>query len=187
MLLADRVSAGAFIFSLAAHALFLGAFPRGESLVAVPPPRLVVEMPLELRQEIPDIRAFGERLQTPAPAAEPARSETLDPSPVPLSAPDLGAEAFLRYQDAVKRALQQSRRYPAWAKKQGYAGTVLLRFLVYRSGAVEGVRISRSSGYRILDEEASATVARAAPFAPAPAALSGDRWEMRVAIVFSLD
>ncbi len=48
--------------------------------------------------------------------------------------------------------------YPYIAKKRGYEGKVILRLLVGKDGKVKKVVVVKSSGYRILDEEASKTL-----------------------------
>lgn len=48
--------------------------------------------------------------------------------------------------------------YPAIARKQGLRGETLLRVLVGASGAAERIEVSRSSGHRILDRTAIASV-----------------------------
>ena len=44
--------------------------------------------------------------------------------------------------------------YPLLAKKRGYQGTVLLEVLVTTEGKADSIRLSRSSGYSILDRAA---------------------------------
>jgi protein TonB len=48
--------------------------------------------------------------------------------------------------------------YPAAAARQGWQGTVLLRVRVLSSGHVDSVEVQKSSGHRLLDDEAMATV-----------------------------
>lgn len=44
--------------------------------------------------------------------------------------------------------------YPKMARKRGYQGTVLLNVLVNKEGTVENLWLSKSSGYKILDNAA---------------------------------
>lgn len=95
-------------------------------------------------------------------------------------------EAILRYQDMVKQRIEEARRYPLWAKKQGVEGVTYLYFIILPDGIAKDVRVVGSSGSRILDEEAVATVKRAVPFHPVPQEISRSSVSMTVAIVFSL-
>ncbi len=44
--------------------------------------------------------------------------------------------------------------YPGLARRRGYQGTTILEVLVGRTGRVMGIRVLKSSGYRILDDAA---------------------------------
>jgi protein TonB len=48
--------------------------------------------------------------------------------------------------------------YPKIARKRGYQGTVVLEVLVDGNGRVGDLRVSKSSGYKILDRAAMASV-----------------------------
>lgn len=49
-------------------------------------------------------------------------------------------------------------KYPRIARRRGYQGTVVLEVLVDRNGRVGDLRVSTSSGYKILDRAALASV-----------------------------
>jgi periplasmic protein TonB len=49
-------------------------------------------------------------------------------------------------------------KYPRIARRRGYKGTVVLEVLVDRNGRVGDLRVSTSSGYKILDKAALASV-----------------------------
>ncbi|MEW5757992.1 MAG: energy transducer TonB [Candidatus Omnitrophota bacterium] len=95
-------------------------------------------------------------------------------------------EAMLRYQDTVKRKIQQAKRYPDWAKKQEIEGVVYISFIILSDGRVSDVQLKKSSGFDILDNEAIATVNRASPFLPIPKDIDSSYVEMSVYIVFKL-
>ena len=103
-----------------------------------------------------------------------------------LEVNSLDKEAMLRYQDMVKQRIEEVRRYPLWAKKQGVEGITYLYFIILPNGIAKDVRVVASSGSKILDEEAVATVKRATPFHPVPQEISRSSVSMTVAIVFSL-
>lgn len=49
-------------------------------------------------------------------------------------------------------------RYPALAMRNHYQGTVIVEFVVDESGRLTSVKLQKSSGYPVLDEEALETV-----------------------------
>ena len=50
--------------------------------------------------------------------------------------------------------LRDNIQYPMEARKANWEGTVYIRFVVKKDGAVDSVTVRRSSGYEILDNEA---------------------------------
>ncbi|MCB1777837.1 MAG: energy transducer TonB [Candidatus Competibacteraceae bacterium] len=57
-------------------------------------------------------------------------------------------------------AYQPEPTYPAFARRQGYEGQVIIRVQVSSTGSVGAVRIVRSSGYAMLDETALSAIKR---------------------------
>lgn len=95
-------------------------------------------------------------------------------------------EAIARYQDIVRQRIERVKMYPLWAKKQGIEGSTLICFTISPDGTGQSVKVVRSSGSSILDEEAVATVKRANPFPPVPSKISRMLVRIELAIVFSL-
>lgn len=58
--------------------------------------------------------------------------------------------------------------YPAIAEEMGISGTVVLRFKVNGDGAVGDIQLICSSGSKVLDRDALATVKRSGPFPKPP-------------------
>lgn len=98
----------------------------------------------------------------------------------------LDKESMLRYQDMIKRRIQEKRRYPVWAKKQGLEGAVEVSFIVLSQGSIKQVNIMRSSGMKVFDEEAVSTIKRAVPFPSIPSTVV-NQIQMQIRIVFNLD
>lgn len=67
--------------------------------------------------------------------------------------------------------LQRFKRYPSAA--QGARGTVVVRFVLNRAGALIESAVTKSSGNDVLDREALEILRRANPFPPFPAAKPG--------------
>jgi protein TonB len=68
----------------------------------------------------------------------------------------------------IRARLERAKHYPQLAMRQGLEGRVELRFAIDATGAPRDVAIAVSSGVPILDQEAFATVRRAAPFPTYP-------------------
>jgi protein TonB len=86
-------------------------------------------------------------------------------SPVRL---DSQEPKYVPYLTTVKQAIDIVWVYPEIAKRYGLQGKLLLEFTVGGDGRLEELRLIRSSGSSILDEEAMRAVQAAAPFRPIP-------------------
>ena len=86
-------------------------------------------------------------------------------APVSLNTND---PAYMNYFNRIKHAINQKWEYPELAKRYGLQGTLLLEFTVGASGQIEQLRLVRSSGSQLLDDEALRAIKAAAPFPPIP-------------------
>jgi len=68
----------------------------------------------------------------------------------------------------IKDLIHKHLIYPAMAKKMGWEGKVITSFIVSSGGYARDVRISKSSGYEILDENAIKAINNASPFPKPP-------------------
>ncbi len=136
-------------------------------------------------------RAEGRR--GPTGAARPARAARRSSLPSAGLQPDPGArrvrsgqiaDARSAYLARIQERIHASKYYPPRARRRFWQGTVELRFVVRRDGRVEEVLVSRSSGYRDLDDGAVRTLERAAPFEPIPAELPEGRLRISLPIVY---
>jgi periplasmic protein TonB len=132
----------------------------------IPPPDVVVDLPVETSSA-----AITEVTNKPvAPAPTPA------PKPEAVTAP-FGRAGYLN---------NPPPEYPAAASRQGWEGTVVLRVRVLSNGKADIVEVQKSSGHKVLDEEAITTV-RSWSFVPAKRGeLAIDGWAS-VPIEFKLD
>ncbi|MDX1765250.1 MAG: energy transducer TonB [bacterium] len=112
-----------------------------------------------------------EKIRRPAPEPIPetppqpevlnSTSEPLSPPPEAVEELDRGAEREVTTVIEEAKPLYRMNRpppYPRLARKQGYAGTVVLEVLVDRQGRVGDLRVLSSSGYALLDKAATAAV-----------------------------
>jgi len=61
-------------------------------------------------------------------------------------------------------AIENAKSYPLLARKMGIEGTVLISFKIDRKGFPQDIKIIKSSGYQILDEEVPKMLRKASPF-----------------------
>jgi protein TonB len=61
-----------------------------------------------------------------------------------------------------------------------------LSFDILKDGSLGNVEILKSSGYRILDDEAVRAIRDSAPFQPLPDAWRMERYSIRAAVLFYL-
>lgn len=70
--------------------------------------------------------------------------------------------AFIR--DLVLKNLS----YPSVARRMGWTGHLTVSFVISEGGSAENIRIVRSSGYKVLDENAMSTIKSLQPFPNPP-------------------
>jgi protein TonB len=77
---------------------------------------------------------------------------------------------YASYMEAWRRKVEHigNLNYPREAREQGLFGNLILHVAVRADGNLEGVRVVRSSGHKLLDRAAIRIVELAAPFAPFP-------------------
>jgi len=84
----------------------------------------------------------------------------------PLNAPEV---QYISYFASIKRKIELVWQYPYEAAAAGIQGELTLDFVIARSGTVDSIQLVRSSGSKILDDEAIRSLRKAAPFDPIPA------------------
>lgn len=163
----------------------LSRAPKAQKPAPVPPPAVAV------RDAAPSSPPSAVPEQA-SPAAEPRASvaETASSHADAAAAVSTGTPAATAlasdWQSRVLAHLERYRRYPFAAQRARVQGVAQLRFRVDRRGGVLAARIERSSGSAVLDDEAVAVVARAAPLPPPPAEMPGDAVELVVPVQFRL-
>ncbi|MBN2121249.1 MAG: energy transducer TonB [Candidatus Omnitrophica bacterium] len=196
----NRAIRTAFLISLMGHCLFLGMPGVNTALHQDKQPEdVIVRVEIEKPPLLPKIDVMGEEKklkeavkeeELPEPEPEEQIEEAIIEKPEPLKEivevinPE--SQAMLRYQDMVKQRIEQVRKYPYWAKRQGIEGIVDISFTVLSNGLSQDIKIIHSSGLSIIDEEAVATIKRANPFPPIPKEISNSFVQMEISIVFRL-
>jgi periplasmic protein TonB len=111
-------------------------------------------------------------VEKPKPEEQPPAPETRAP-PKTEHAGSFTQAGSNAYNALVFGHLQRFKRYPSSAR--GAQGTVLVRFVLNRAGAVTESAVTKSSGNDVLDREALEILRRASPFPPFPAAKPGSQ------------
>ena len=156
--------------------------PRPSPAAARPAPRPA------LRSVVPS----ADPAPSPAPAAADAAAqgpfvavadEPAPGAPGTDAAPQGGAagyerENFSYVRDRIHRRLV----YPLMARKMGWAGQVLVSFVIDEEGAVAEAKVVRSSGYELLDRSALESVRLGAPYPRPPS-----RAEFVMPVAYRLD
>jgi len=75
---------------------------------------------------------------------------------------------YVSYFVKIKQNIEQQWEYPEVALRYGLQGRVSLEFTIGGGGQLEQLRMIRSSGSQVLDEEALRAIKAAAPFPPIP-------------------
>lgn len=91
-----------------------------------------------------------------------------------------------RYLQLVRTRIEENRRYPLVARKQGQEGQVLVRFVIAPDGGLKEVKLGESCGNWSLDEAALAAVRAAEPFPAPPNEVFPGPAAMQIVIAFSL-
>ena len=135
---------------------------------SVPAPQPKPEPPVKPRPEPPK----------PAEALEPSAPDTPPPAKeeteAPVAEPSASSASTHRYKAAesylgrLRQKVQTCLRYPMTARRLRLEGESLLRFIVHGDGSIGALALKRSSGHRTLDEQAIATLEKAAPFEAPP-------------------
>jgi periplasmic protein TonB len=146
------------------------AMPK-EPKVEEKPMDEVVQPPSPLQDaEVTLPRVEPKQVEKPKPEERPPAPETRAPQKTEHVGQftQAGSNA---YNALVFGHLQRFKRYPSSAR--GAQGTVVVRFVLNRAGAVIESAVTKSSGNDVLDREVLEILRRASPFPPFPAAKPG--------------
>ena len=132
-----------------------------------------------------DPEAKPEQLKQPTPPQvatleqETAIEEQQSSSQARLGGDTTAQSAYL---GTLRSRLERSKVSP----HASIVGTVVVHFVVDASGNVVSREVSVSSGYKILDDAAVASIDRAAPFPPMPKGLNRHQIDVSVPFRFSV-
>ncbi len=93
---------------------------------------------------------------------------------------------FIAYNRWLKIKVESRLRYPELAAISGIQGVLYLKFDIMKDGSLGNLELLKSSGYKILDDEALKSIRDSAPFQPLPEEWGMERYPIRAAVVFYL-
>ena len=94
---------------------------------------------------------------------------------------------FISYNRWLKIKVESVLRYPELAAMSGYQGTLYIKFDILKDGTLSNLELLKSSGYKILDDEALRAIRASAPFQPLPDDWHMERYSIRAAVLFYLN
>ncbi len=97
-----------------------------------------------------------------------------------------GKDALAAFLGLARKKIEEAKRYPWEALRRNWQGKVVLSFWVDQKGQVRDIQVVQSSGYKVLDEEAQATLRRASPL-PSPPQGGEEGFKIVVPILFRLE
>lgn len=103
-------------------------------------------------------------------------------APVSLNTKD---PAYVSYFNRIKQAIEVNWEYPELAKRYGLQGKLAVEFTVGSDGQLEQLRIVRSSGSQLLDDEAIRAIRAAAPFPRIPSWIKGSPLPISASMEYS--
>lgn len=77
-------------------------------------------------------------------------------------------ESLENYVRVVQAKILKAAYYPQQAKNAGWEGNVRLNLNITANGGLKGIKLTQSSGYKVLDDAAYAIAEKQAPYPPFP-------------------
>lgn len=165
-------------------------------LLALPPGQPLATPPLQLPAPelvLTTTTSHADALHAPRAAVvqterAPPPAETVPPNPSRDSEPGAPTDAAVanHLRSLLHTALDQHFIYPAFARRNGWEGQVDVLVRLDQEGRLNAVRIVRSSGYSILDEDALLTLQRIGTIPEARSWLRGYSYDMQLPILYRL-
>ncbi len=142
----------------------------------------------------PDMHAHTDRYGSPLPFLSQNDIEELARKGMPERSGrgddsvtlDTDEFKFISYNRWLKIKVESVLKYPEVAALSGYQGTLFIRFDIMKDGSLGELEILKSSGYKILDDEALRSIRASAPFQPLPDDWHMNRYSIRAAVIFYL-
>jgi TonB family protein len=125
---------------------------------SAPPSEPIRETTVVAERELPTVKEL-------LPPLTWSSSNSRVSAPVSLNTKD---PIFVSYFNKIKQSIESEWEYPELALRYGLQGKLSLEFTIAKDGQLAQLRLIRSSGSQLLDEEAIRAIKAAAPFPPIP-------------------
>lgn len=150
-------------------------------------PRPAAATPLESATQPTTPPASPPAMPTEIAVAAPRSADPAPPATTPHPpAQRASTEAIDSYRRQLTDLFAREHEYPRVAAMRGWEGEVRLRLRVARRGQLLGVRVDRSSGFEVLDQDALALLEGHGKLPPLPEALEVAEIEVVVPITYRL-
>jgi protein TonB len=133
-----------------------------------PPPPAPPKPAPAARERVPEQSVVAERPLPTVKELLPPLTWSADSrgnAPVSLNTKD---PVYVSYFTKIKQLIESQWEYPELALRYGLQGRLFLEFTIDADGQLERLRLVRSSGSQLLDQEALRAIKAAAPFPPIP-------------------
>lgn len=87
---------------------------------------------------------------------------------VGISADKLKKKYLAEHYAYIKKIIEKNLTYPSRAQRMGWSGTCVVEFMVLASGHAKDIRVVKSTGYELLDENVIETIRKVDPFPKPP-------------------
>jgi protein TonB len=121
------------------------------------------------------------------PAPQPAPAQPAPAPSAPAPPPAIDPRIRSDYAQRINEAAERDKVYPRVAIDNNWQGAVDLVMAIGSDGRIASLRVTKSSGHRVLDDQALEMFARARPRVRMPAALRGREFELELRAVFRLE
>lgn len=151
----------------------------------------VAKKPVPIPEPLPQPAQARERVaapqaQVPPAVATPAPHAVPAPAAQPATARIEPAILAAQYRAALIAEAARYKRYPRFARDNGWEGKVEVRMVIAPDGAITSLRAARGSGYSILDRQALEMVRSAKTETAIPEGLRGKAFSVDIPVIFSL-
>ena len=150
------------------------------------PAPAVKPAPLAKPQSQASVEVPPAPIPAPAPAPEASGAPAASSAPAPRAGADAtDADVLAGFRRVVIDEAERIKRYPPIARENNWTGRVVLGITVRANGAVS-YRLTATSGYDILDQQALETLREAMQRVDVPAPLRGREFAFQVPFDFGL-
>ncbi len=123
----------------------------------------------------------------PVPQLQPPVLAAPAPAPAPRAAPPPDAASLAaQYRAALMAEAGRYKRYPRFARDNGWEGRVEVHLVIGADGAIATLGVARGTGYPILDRQALEMVRSAKSQTAIPEGLRGKAFGVDIPVIFSL-